>query len=460
MPMYHKNLERQISKLIGGEEKIPKEFIPFLDAVSHTYEDFDKEHAFMERSFEISTKELEEANKKLVDHASSQTTTLDDLNLAKAAMVNLLEDLKEEKSQVEAKIVERTKELREEHARFLASADSLPLGFAAVNEKNQVIISNPAIKLILGLGDKEVEFEELDAVLSPFFAFREGVEKCLSDDCDPSVRDVDMGKKIIRCFLSPITGLEKNSVIGVVILIEDVTEQRLLERSREEFFAIASHELRTPLTAIRGNMSMLEDFYADKITDPDVKQMIEDSISACARLIKIVNDFLDTSRLEQNRLKFELKTFNATELADEVGKELKDLAARKKIVLSVTRPDGKLDVKADRDRAKQVLLNLVGNAINYTPQGEVKVHLEVMGSYAKFTVTDSGVGISPQNQNFLFKKFQQAGESYLARDITQGTGLGLYISRLIISAMGGTIWLEKSAPNEGSTFGFTLPLAS
>jgi two-component system, OmpR family, phosphate regulon sensor histidine kinase PhoR len=441
--MYHKTLEQQISKFVGTLGQVPKELLPLLDAVSRTYD----------------TADTERARADVTPDPVVQASVLKDLSNAKAAMVNLLEDLKEEKNQVEVKIVERTKELRDEHARFLASADSLPLGFAAVNEKNHLVISNPAMKRILGLDESEVEFDAINKVLSPFFSFKEDVHKCLVEHGESSVRDVDMGKKIIRCFISPITGGEKDIAIGVVILIEDVTDQRLLERSREEFFAIASHELRTPLTAIRGNMSMLEDFYADKIADPDVKQMIEDSITACARLIKIVNDFLDTSRLEQNRLKFEVKEFNALALADEVGKELKELAAKKKIVLSVTHPDGVMMVKADRDRSKQVLLNLVGNAINYTPQGEVKVHVELMNTYAKFIVTDSGVGISPQNQNFLFKKFQQAGESYLARDITQGTGLGLYISRLIITAMGGTIWLEKSAPNQGSTFGFTLPLS-
>ena len=176
--------------------------------------------------------------------------------------------------------------------------------------------------------------------------------------------------------------------------------------------------------------------------------------------IKIVNDFLEVSRLEQGRLQFDGKPFPLPDLCAEVVADLKGLATNKGLELRFDTPASPLpQALADRDKVKEVLTNFTGNAIHYSHAGSVVISVAVADNQLKVRVKDTGVGIAPHDQQLLFRKFQQAGD-VLARDNTQSTGLGLYISKLLIEAMEGTAFLEESTPEKGSTFSFTLPIAS
>jgi signal transduction histidine kinase len=117
-------------------------------------------------------------------------------------------------------------------------------------------------------------------------------------------------------------------------------------------------------------------------------------------------------------------------------------------------------VYADKNRVKQVIYNLAGNALKFTERGGITVGAEVLGNKVHVTVIDTGRGISDKNQNLLFHKFQQAGNSLYTRDTTRGTGLGLYISKLLVENMGGTLALEHSEEGKGTTFGFTIPIVN
>jgi len=141
------------------------------------------------------------------------------------------------------------------------------------------------------------------------------------------IKDLQFGNKFLHIFLTPIFMFHNfGEVIGYTALVEDVTEAKAVERSREEFFSIASHELRTPLTVIRGNASLIEDFYMSKIKDNTVAKMVSDIHEASVRLIKIVGDFLDISRLEQGRVTFEKSQFDALGLTREVVDEMRGIA--------------------------------------------------------------------------------------------------------------------------------------
>jgi len=252
-------------------------------------------------------------------------------------------------------------------------------------------------------------------------------------------------------------------VIGTVVLFEDITQAKVMERSKDEFFSIASHELRTPLTSIRGNSSMMMDYYADALKDPTLKEMVTDIHESSTRLIDIVNDFLDVSRIEQGKIRFDFAEVELDKVIEQVAYEIQITLADKKVSLDVEpKILGDLPRAAgDADRIQQVLYNLVGNAVKFTEAGgTVTVMAAKSGDMLKVTVTDTGRGIPLDTQKFLFHKFQQAGSSIITRDTTRGTGLGLYISKLLIDGMRGEIWLEKSQPDKGSTFAFTLPIAT
>jgi len=261
---------------------------------------------------------------------------------------------------------------------------------------------------------------------------------------------------------APVISAHDDSVEGVVVLVEDITEAKIVERSKQEFFSIASHELRTPLTAIRGNTRMIQEFYPEHLKDDGLREMIEDIHTSSIRLIEIVNDFLDASSLEQGKIKFDMQDFAIDEIIEKVTDEMSSVAASKKLSLET---DGTLSqlprVHGDANRIKQVVYNLVGNAMKFTEHGSIKISADVNEAEAMVTirVTDTGPGITPEGQQLLFHKFQQTNESLHTRDATRGTGLGLYISKLIVEEMGGTMQLDKSEPGKGSTFSFTIPTA-
>jgi signal transduction histidine kinase len=268
---------------------------------------------------------------------------------------------------------------------------------------------------------------------------------------------------MLRVYLAPLTGQSADKILqllGVVILVEDITEQKVLERSKDEFLSIASHELRTPLTAIRGNASLMKKYYADTIATTEMTEMIDDIHESAIRLIGIVNDFLDVAAIEQGKMNIQPATFQVQEVIADVIRELEHLCSDKGIVLQTD--DSVADVPtvfADKARIKQVIINLIGNAIKFTDQGSITVSTRSDDSFVHIIVTDTGRGMNEANQKLLFHKFQQAGSSILTRDTTKGTGLGLYISKLIVELSGGTIGLQSSVENEGSAFAFSVPIA-
>jgi len=375
---------------------------------------------------------------------------------------------------VEDKINTRTKELAEERSRLLSSINSLSFGFLIVNLQHEIILKNRAILELFGLkGSDKVSVADISKMLGGFDIAVEAARCLESGKSVCEIKEIVFQKKILRGLVAPInvegdkdiasaSGSGSPQRIGYVFLLEDVTEAKAMERSRDEFFAVASHELRTPLTAIRGNAEMILDSFAAEIKNQDMREMLTDIDASSIRLIDIVNDFLEVSRLEQGRVEIKAEKFNLREVIDRVVKNLKSTTDKKDISLEFMHPDfPPLYVLADRNRVEQVLINLIGNSIKFTQKGGISVNLTKQDEhFLRVEVTDTGLGISEQNQSLLFRKFQQAGESMISRDVTQGTGLGLYICQKIISYMGGSIGLEKSELGKGSTFAFTLPVAS
>lgn len=409
-----------------------------------------------------SNSNLTESNtslKKEKEIAEQKTT---ELEKSKFAVLNLLEDIDAEKNKAEQTVLLRTQELREEKARLLASINSLSFGFVLADADDHILLKNPVLGHILDITDDIKSIHDITKLLQHpdskvDLDIAASCKRCMELKEPVEFKEVPYGKKFLRIICAPVAAAK--DIIGYIFLVEDITEAKVMERSREEFFAVASHELRTPLTAIRGNADMLLTMFADKIIDKDVKEMLGDIEASSVRLITVVNDFLEVSRLEQGRIEIKKENFDLYELIEKVIRDLKTTVEKKGITLSLLSPNSSVrTVLADKNRTEQVLLNLIGNATKFTQQGDIAVGVEQEGNFLKVRVTDTGAGISPHNQTLLFRKFQQAGEDMLARDVSQSTGLGLYISRLIMQTMGGEIGLEKSELGKGSTFFFTLPV--
>ncbi|MBU6370592.1 MAG: HAMP domain-containing protein [Patescibacteria group bacterium] len=381
----------------------------------------------------------------------------ENLENSKRAIVNLLEDVEREKSKVEETVAIRTEELSDEKSRLLASINSLSIGYIMADVNGAIILSNSAVRTVLDVKENPHAISEM-AKLFDKFDLEKSCRECLESNKTITVKDIEYRTKFLRIFCAPVSN--KDRTIGHVLLIEDTTEAKILERSKDEFFAVASHELRTPLTAIRGNTELIMSMYADKVQDTDVREMISDIDTASVRLIGIVNDFLQVSRLEQGNIMFTKTTFDVRDAIGKVLDSAKLLVAAEPVDIVFDRPASLPAVSADREKTEQILFNLIGNAVKFTKQGRIAVSASAGGGLVTVRVTDTGSGIAPASVSLLFRKFQPAGEQALARDVSKSTGLGLYISKMLVERMGGTIGLEKSEIGIGSTFFFTLPAAS
>jgi len=354
---------------------------------------------------------------------------------------------------------QKSKELlQEERARLVASLDSLALGFMIVDKHGQVLMMNPIASKIFEC-EAPTQLEEIATKLDPSFKLLSHYKRVLQKGVAVDKTEVAIGSRVYHVYLAPIQLLQRSSIIGATVLVEDITEAKALERTRDEFFSIASHELRTPLTAIRGNASMILNFPVKK---QDMNEMLADIQESATRLIEVVNDFLDASRLEQQRMSFKYEKFKLSEIIKDVAKEMQFEAKEKKITLHYDMEIlQKLpDVWADPSRTKQIVYNLLGNAVKFTDGGKVAITAAEEGGLIRIMVSDTGRGISAENQRLLFHKFQQANTDLLTRDTTRGTGLGLYISRLIAENMGGHMGLAHSDIGKGSVFYFTLAIAT
>jgi len=378
-----------------------------------------------------------------------------------SAEKELKETLIMENQQIAQKIEGQTKIIEDEKAKLLGLIDSISLGFIMFDNNGQVSLTNPAVERITGLRIDGKNIDSVDALLGKEFAVKEKFQKCLQDRQQVTAKNILFNNRYLRLLVSPIfSSQELMALIGIAVLIEDNTEVKTAERSRDEFFSIASHELRTPLTAIRGNTALLKT-YKDKLDSKEVDAMIDDISSASVRLIGIVNDFLDTSMLETGKMAYKKESVNLVELAQEAIREYQTTGSLKMLYLTLVPPLSPLEnVIGDKDRVKQILMNLVGNGVKYTDKGGVIITLERDNGFIKVLVTDTGKGIPPEIHKGLFNKFHEGpnGETY-TRDVIHGTGLGLYISRMMAEGMGGKIALEKSVIGVGSTFSFELPMA-
>jgi len=231
---------------------------------------------------------------------------------------------------------------------------------------------------------------------------------------------------------------------------------RDLDKAKSEFLSIASHQLRTPISAIKGYLSMVLDGDFGKV-NPKVKGVMEGLFESASRLARLVNVFLNVSRIESGRLKLEKKPLQINDLIKSVIAELINQAKQKGLVINYKKPAKALPlIFADSDKLREVILNLVDNAIKYTPKGSITISVSHDDKELTFSVKDTGIGIDQKEVKGLFRKFVRG--SGVAQIHTGGSGLGLFIAQKIIKEHGGKIWAESEGKGKGSVFQFVVPL--
>jgi len=271
----------------------------------------------------------------------------------------------------------------------------------------------------------------------------------------------DETKKILRASTAVIEN-ENGQTIGMVSVLSDITKQKELDNLKSAFVANVSHELRTPLVAIDKSLTLILEKEAG-----DLSQTQEQFLSIAQRNLKrlsaLINDLLDLSKLEAGKMEVRRKSMAINNVIQEVIDSLNNWAKSKNITLEKKIEDLLPDVQIDPDRLAQVLTNLVGNAVKFTP-ADGRITLEAKLSEGEgggkkeleVSVKDTGIGIAPEDLPKIFSKFYQCGGERMISDVN-GTGIGLSIAKEIVGLHGGKIWVE-SEKGQGARFVFTIPL--
>ena len=240
--------------------------------------------------------------------------------------------------------------------------------------------------------------------------------------------------------------------VGLTITLHDVTQEREIAQLKSDFVSFATHQLRTPLSGIKW---MLELGVQEQEVGEQAKSYMVDALGAAQRLIQLVNDLLDVSRLESGRMKSPVQAVDLVGLTRTVLGDLKPQIDDKDHRVTVDAPEDIPEVFADPQLLRQIVLNLSSNAMKYSrPGGRIAVRLTRDREFVRWQIQDNGIGIPKESQRHLFEKFYRA-DNVVSLE-TDGTGLGLYLVRLIVEQMGGRVWCE-SEEGQGATFFFTAP---
>ena len=255
--------------------------------------------------------------------------------------------------------------------------------------------------------------------------------------------------------ITELTRLEEELRDSYVKLENAYAELKENDEMKSEFISTASHELRTPLTVINSYIEMFEEGMLGELTNTQ-REKIQIMRSQTEHMIRLVEDMLDTSRLESRRLKIHKSPIKIEDIAMKVLEELSRLAGLKEQVVSLTTEGRLSEIEGDERRIKQVFNNLLTNAIKYTPdKGKINVMIKDEPEQIRILISDDGIGIANKEQNKIFQKFFTGSGSSLTRESGR-MGLGLAIAKGIVEAHEGNIWVESEL-GKGSTFVFTLP---
>ena len=251
------------------------------------------------------------------------------------------------------------------------------------------------------------------------------------------------------------TKLKKEVDKATIKLRKANEELKVLDKAKSEFIAIASHQLRTPLTAIKGYVSMILDGTFGKVPK-DYVDPLQKVYQSGERLIRLVSGLLDISNIESGKFKFNGGVVPVDEIVKSVITELTPTAVKKGLELKMNIADNLPKAEIDHEKIRQVLINLIGNAVKYTQKGYIAISVKEGGMGLKFCVSDTGVGIDKEDFSRMFKKFSRGtGISVIN---AEGTGLGLYVAKQVIALHQGKIWVESEGVGKGSQFYFEIPL--
>lgn len=368
------------------------------------------------------------------------------------------QDLRQQQDLMERKIEERTQSLKDSEA-FLSSIIHTVRESLLVLDPDFFVISvnshflktfkvnseETVGKHLYELGNHQWDIPKLKELLITILPTNNPVEDFEVEHDFPHI-----GRKLMLLNAHRVE-LEGQYKDQILLAIEDITERREIERRKDDFLSIASHELKTPLTTIKGYVQALERMVPNQASDK-FKSVLAKTGVYVERLNNLIAELLDVSRIQTGNIELHKMPFDFDKMIFDVVDAVQTATHNHKIIV---KGSSGINLSGDESHIIQVVNNLVSNAIKYAPEaGEVLLHISRVSDYVKLSVTDYGVGISPEDQKRVFERFFRVGE---IQQRFPGMGIGLYICDQIIKNHNGSLWVE-SEKGKGATFSFTLPI--
>ncbi len=376
-----------------------------------------------------------------------------------------LVELRDTNQELDQRVADRTRELslalmreRSEASKNQAILAGIADGVIVFDNSGRAVVANPAIGRLFNFFPEQIigsDAIDLTGQVGGSDGDRQIILHALRnpDQTSNNIR-FQWNKKILLMNAAPVLEGESGRV-GTVAVFRDFTQEAEIERMKDAFLAIVSHELRTPLNAVIGYAEMLREAVYGQLSDRQV-EIINRIMNSTHRLLELVSDLLDQAQIESGTMTFQNRPFSPNELLDGMHSVMDRLASEKGIEIhSMVDADIPGTMQGDPRRLQQILTNLVGNAVKFTDQGAVTIKIiRIDRMRWAMRVSDTGRGISPEAQKYIFEPFRQAEDTSIREH--SGIGLGLSIVKRIIDLMGGEI-LVKSKPGSGSTFTAIIP---
>jgi len=381
--------------------------------------------------------------------------------------------LAESNQHLEERVEAATAELQETLANLTSIIDHIADGLLVTDAEGKITRTNPALARLFQLGALDLRGQLCSRVFRSDVADLVLQSKARPKEvfqAEVALAGDRMGQAVATGVLKEVAGAggEGDAIfIGSVVLFRDITAEKEIDRMKTDFISTVSHELRTPLTSVLGFAKLiqkkLDDVIFPHVRTEDkkvrraVKQVggnVEIIVSEGLRLTTLINDVLDIAKMEAGKIEWHLEPLSANTVVERAIAATSALFESKPIELVVKVEEHLPEIRGDRDKLIQVLLNLISNAVKFTETGSVTLRVTVADAQIQFAVGDTGCGIDEADIPQVFEKFKQVGNTLTNKP--QGTGLGLPICKEIVEHHGGRIWAE-SRVGAGSTFFFTLP---
>jgi len=340
--------------------------------------------------------------------------------------------------------------------------ETLPDQVATFDHDRQIKLINKPMKKLIG-NDNQVSLWQLSALFKfckqkdldekqRVEKFKKAVDQVLDEGKIVKFSQICIGDRHYELFLVPIVS-EKKQIHGGVLILHDINKLMEIDRMKTEFISVAAHQLRTPLGITRWNLELLLSGEKGKLTRK-IKTSLEDVYKSNLRLIEIVSDLLNISRLEQGRLRYKLEAIDLNQFIETIIQKFNEEVKKKQLVIEF-KTQKQITLNVDLEQLTEVIENLISNAVKYSrPKSKVSIQLKVVDKKIIFSVKDSGIGIPKKDQSKIFEKFFRATNASISH--VDGSGLGLYIVREYVKSWGGKVSFETKE-GQGSKFIVILP---